>query len=68
MDGNNDVINNNDNGYACLRREEYSEVIESLVRDKQKAREIAEKGKQYVIEKHNIDTNIKVLEDIYTGL
>ncbi len=67
-DGNNDVINNNDNGFACITREEYGEVIASLIMDKQKANHVALKGKQYVTEKHNIKTNIKKLEEIYASI
>lgn len=68
VDGNNDVISNNDNGFACLRREEYAAVILDLISDREKARAIAERGRRYVIEKHNIDTNIKTLESIYMNL
>jgi glycosyltransferase involved in cell wall biosynthesis len=67
-DGNNDVINNNDNGFACLTREEYLEVITCLVLHKEKAKHIAERGRQYVIQKHDIRKNIKRLEEIYTEL
>ncbi len=67
-DGNNDVINNNDNGFSCLVREEYVEVITALITDKQKAHYIGQRGKQYVTEKHNILTNIKKLEAVYTAL
>lgn len=67
-DGNNDVINNNDNGFSCLVREEYTEVITALIKDKQKAQHIGQRGKQYVMAKHNIRTNIKKLEEIYTAL
>jgi glycosyltransferase involved in cell wall biosynthesis len=64
-DGNNDVINNNINGFSCLAREEYAEIISLLLTDKEKAKQIAEAGKNYVIEKHDIKNNIKLLEKIY---
>ena len=68
VDGNNDVISNNDNGFACLRREEYAAVINELIGDRDKAKHIAERGRRYVIEQHNIDTNIRALEKIYIEL
>ena len=67
-DGNNDVIDNNDNGYACLVTHEFVSVITKLIADKAKAIEIGEAGKQYVIERHDISNNIKTLEKIYTEL
>lgn len=67
-DGNNDVINNNENGFSCLTREEYVSVIFSLIEDRGKRERIAKAGQAYVIEKHNIKTNIKMLEDIYSGM
>ena len=68
VDGNNDVINNNENGFSCITREQYNAVITALIADKEKAKSIGATGKQYVIDKHNISTNIKLLEDIYAGL
>jgi len=67
-DGNNDVINNNENGFTCLAREEYSAVIAALIKDKQRAKCIGEKGRQYVMAKHDIRKNIKQLEKIYAEL
>ncbi|HEY6975259.1 MAG TPA: glycosyltransferase [Chitinophagaceae bacterium] len=64
-DGNNDVINNNNNGFSCLTREEYTEVISLLLTNKEKAKQIAEAGKKFVIEKHDIKNNIRLLEKIY---
>lgn len=64
-DGNNDVINNNDNGFSCLTREEYAEIISLLLTDKEKAKQIAAAGKNFVIQKHDIRNNIKLLEKIY---
>jgi glycosyltransferase involved in cell wall biosynthesis len=64
-DGNNDVINNNDNGFSCLTKEDYLEVISCLISNKQLAKNIGEKGRRYVIEKHDIRKNIKRLEKIY---
>lgn len=67
-DGNNDVINNNDNGFACITRNEYLEVISNLINDPARARIIGDKGRKYVEEKHNIKTNIRMLEKVYLGL
>jgi glycosyltransferase involved in cell wall biosynthesis len=67
-DGNNDVINNNANGFSCLTREEYAEIISLLLTDKEKAKQIGEAGKQFVIEKHNIKNNIRLLEKIYAEM
>jgi hypothetical protein len=67
-DGNNDVINNNENGFTCLTREEYSTVIAALIKDKQRAKCIGERGRQYVMEKHDIRKNIRQLEKIYAEL
>jgi glycosyltransferase involved in cell wall biosynthesis len=64
-DGNNDVINNNINGFSCSSKEEYVERISLLLIDREKAKQIAEAGKNYVIEKHDIRNNIKLLEKIY---
>lgn len=67
-DGNNDVINNNDNGFSCITKEEYTEVITVLLHDKHLRDSVAKKGRDYVIQKHNIKDNIKLLEDIYAEL
>ncbi len=67
-DGNNDVISNNENGFACLTREEYTRVIAELINDKPRAACIGSKGRQYVIEKHDIRKNIRELEQIYAAL
>jgi glycosyltransferase involved in cell wall biosynthesis len=67
-DGNNDVIDNNDNGYACLITDEFVSVISKLIADKEKAKAIGEAGKQYVKDRHDISNNIKTLEKIYSEL
>jgi glycosyltransferase involved in cell wall biosynthesis len=64
-DGNNDVISNNINGFSCSAKEEYVEAISLLLTDKEKAKQIAEVGKNYVIENHDTKNNIKLLEKIY---
>jgi len=64
-EGNTDVIKNNINGFSCVAKEDYVEIISLLLTNKEKAKQIGEAGKNYVIEKHNIKDNIKLLEKIY---
>lgn len=64
-DGNNDVINNNINGFSCLAKEEYVSIIAQLLTDQEKATKIALAGKNYILEKHDIRNNIRSLEKIY---
>jgi glycosyltransferase involved in cell wall biosynthesis len=64
-DGNNDVINNNINGFSCLAREEYAEIISFLLTNKEKAKQIGEAGRNFILERHDIRNNIKQLEKIY---
>lgn len=67
-DGNNDVIDNNDNGYACLVTDEFVSVITKLINDKALAKNMGEAGRQYVKDRHDISNNIKTLEKIYAEL
>lgn len=64
-DGNNDVIANNINGFSCVAKEEYAEIISMLLTDKGKAKQIAETGRNFILEKHDIKNNIRFLEKIY---
>lgn len=67
-DGNNDVISNNINGFSCLGCEEFSETILQLIDDPEMARSIGEKGKQFVMQKHDMRNAIHLLENIYTEM
>lgn len=67
-DGNNDVIDNNDNGYACLVTDEFVAAITRLIKQPELAKSIGEAGKQYVINRHDIANNIKQLEKIYAEI
>lgn len=67
-DGNNDVIRNAENGFSCLTKADYLGAIKILMTDRSKAAHIGEAGRQYVIENHNLSTNIKRLEEIYRDL
>ncbi|WP_413666316.1 glycosyltransferase [Mucilaginibacter sp. Mucisp86] len=65
-DGCNDVIQNNVNGYACMNKDEFIDIISGLINDKEHAQEIAVAGREYVVSKHNLVNNIKLLETFYT--
>ena len=41
---------------------------EFILTDKEKAKQIGQAGKNYVIEKHDIKNNIKLLEKIYEDI
>ena len=64
-DGNNDVIQNNKNGFACITKEEFAEIILYLIENTAKAKAIGEEGRRYVIENHNIKKSIQELQRIY---
>ncbi|MXV16698.1 glycosyltransferase [Hufsiella ginkgonis] len=65
VDGNTDVIQNNENGFACLSREEFCTKIELLIHDCELRETIGQAGYQYVKTVHNLETNLKQLEAIY---
>lgn len=67
-DGNNDVINNAENGFSCLTRADYLSAIKKLISDRSMAARIGESGRQYVMENHNLSKNIRYLEKIYRNL
>jgi len=65
VDGNTDVINNNENGFSCLNIEEFCSKIEMLVNDVQLRRKIGMAGREYVSTHHSICESTKKLEKIY---
>jgi glycosyltransferase involved in cell wall biosynthesis len=65
VDGNNDLIQNNVNGYACITIEEYVKSICTLINDKEKAAQIGQAGKALIHEHHDLSRNIKKLEEVY---
>lgn len=67
-DGNNDVINNNENGFSCMLLPEYTEIINRLMKDPHLAKQIGEAGYKHVFEKLNMTTNIQLLENMYTSI
>ncbi len=66
VDGNNDVIQNNVNGFACNTLQEYTDVISLLINDKHKAVTFGQAAKDYVLEHHDLKKNIYKLETIYS--
>lgn len=65
VDGNNDLIQNNVNGYACITVEEYVQSICELIRNKGKAKQIGQEGKAHIIKYHDLRRNINLLEQVY---
>ncbi|TKK71979.1 glycosyltransferase family 4 protein [Ilyomonas limi] len=65
--GNNDVIYNNVNGFACNTLQEYTNAISLLINDKQKAAVFGQAAKDYVLEHHDLHKNIHELEKIYSA-
>jgi glycosyltransferase involved in cell wall biosynthesis len=68
VDGNTDVIQNNENGFSCFTAEEFCEKIELLINSETLRNQIGRAARQYVIIHHNIEKNIKQLEHIYKQL
>ncbi len=65
VDGNNDVIHNNTNGFACNSLDEYVDAILLLINDKTKAKQMGEAAKQFVLDNHDLKKNIHKLEAVY---
>jgi glycosyltransferase involved in cell wall biosynthesis len=65
VDGNNDMIQNNVNGYACILPEEYINSICELVNDKQKAKQMGDACRDLVVREHDLQKNIRKLENVY---
>ncbi|WP_462267235.1 glycosyltransferase family 4 protein [Mucilaginibacter sp.] len=68
VDGNTDVIQNNENGFSCLSVEEFCKKLELLINNEALRQRIGQAGRDYVIAHHDIQKNIKQLEAIYQGL
>ncbi|WP_129715967.1 glycosyltransferase family 4 protein [Pedobacter sp. SYP-B3415] len=68
VDGNTDVIQNNENGYACLSKEEFIEKLTFLVQDQHLRTVTGKAARRYVAAHHNIEKTIKELEGIYDNL
>ena len=65
VDGNTDLINNNENGFSCLNVEEFCSKIEMLVNDVELRKKIGLAGREYVSKHHCICEGTKKLEKIY---
>jgi glycosyltransferase involved in cell wall biosynthesis len=68
VDGNTDVIQNNENGFACLCHEEFIEKLTHLVLDENLRISTGKEGYKYVYLHHNIENAIKELEETYSLL
>jgi glycosyltransferase involved in cell wall biosynthesis len=68
VDGNTDVIQNNENGFACLSIKEFCNKIELLINNPYIRSQIGQAGQKYVRTHHNVQLNTKKLERIYLEL
>jgi len=65
VDGNNDMIKNNVNGFACNNLDEYVESICTLINDKQRAKQLGDAGRDLIVREHDLKKNIRKLEMVY---
>jgi glycosyltransferase involved in cell wall biosynthesis len=65
VDGNNDVINNNENGFSCLGIDEFFHRMELLINDVQLRQRLGIAGFEYVKDNHSIRGSTQKLEDVY---
>ncbi|RDC55834.1 glycosyltransferase family 1 protein [Pedobacter chinensis] len=68
VDGNIDVIQNNENGFSCLSIKEFCEKIEDMIENQGLRRQIGNAGRNYVVQYHNIASAIKKLEEVYQNI
>ncbi len=68
VDGNTDVIHNNENGFSCLSGEEFFKKIELLILSEDLRTKLGKAGQDYVKDKHDIKKRIKQLEILYREL
>lgn len=68
VDGNTDVINNNENGFSCLGVSEFYAKIELLINDVELRQKIGRAGLEYVKQNHSIYVSTKRLEKIYAEI
>jgi glycosyltransferase involved in cell wall biosynthesis len=68
VDGNKDVIHNNENGFICSSLDDFCQKIELLINNDELRRQIGMAGYDYVQKVHNIKDNTKKLEAIYKTL
>lgn len=67
-EGNLDVINNYENGFACMIKEDYVTVIKKLIANPELMKGIGTCGKTYVEQHHDISKTIKEIESVYFSL
>ena len=68
VDGNTDVIQNFENGFACLSIDEFYKKIEMLIESEELRRKFGQAGHRYIKEVHDIKKNVKMLEVLYLNL
>ena len=68
VDGNTDVIQNLENGFACLSIDEFYKKIEMLIESEELRRKFGQAGYRYVKEVHDVKKNVKLLEQLYLSL
>ena len=68
VDGNKDVIRNNENGFSCNTLNQFCEKITALIESSALREKIGQAGRNYVKDHHSIQHNIKQLEGIYINL
>lgn len=68
VDGNTDVIQNNENGYSCLSVDEFCDKIELMINDETLRLKIGRAGYDYVSLHHDIKKAVKKLEYIYISI
>jgi glycosyltransferase involved in cell wall biosynthesis len=67
-DGNADVIQNGENGFACITEDEYCEKIGRLLENEALREAIGCAGLEYVIRHHNIKDAVVKFEEIYASV
>ncbi len=67
-DGCNDVVQNNENGFTCITKDEFVEKIDFFINNPQASIQIGINGRKYVEEHHNISNTIHQLEEYYNTI
>lgn len=67
-DGNSDVIQNSENGFACLSVDDFCERIEALINHEDLRKKMGQAAFSYVKKYHEIRCNISQIEKVYNKL
>lgn len=67
-DGNCDVIQNRENGFACMTHTEYCSKINMLIESVDLRNSLTKSGREYVALHHNMKNAIRQLEPLYINL